>query len=405
MLAHGLHATVDDHQFLYLLSHGVSSTLWWTYASIWVATGCGLLLGGLGGLAAGPGGPAARSQPGFWLMLTVAGVFGSALNLLVTATVYGLLAPILQNVATRGNLTLPYPSGSALIWPAGTALAWLLLCQLAAWLVVRRTPASRSMAFLNGIMLPVLILLLLSPILTLFWAENLSAGISTHPACGITLIVVALVLFWLTLRVRLGPLVKPPRETPLRRLSSGLSAFFARAGSARVAAWTLLIIDLLLALLVFLAARAAFPLPWLAGGLALGLLLAVLGVRDTWKVRPAADGEPAPTGTGEFLTGTLLSQLLPVMLSVLNSLASVSLVLIPVVMIATLMLHDEAQVAAAAGGVTLVQVVQVNYLAQASLLPAAALTTAVAALLVAAAHTLLLKLRARRLPPESSGTS
>jgi hypothetical protein len=259
------------------------------------------------------------------------------------------------------------------------------------------------MAFLNGILLPVLTLLLLAPILSLFWAKSFSAGIVPHPALGVALIVLVLVLPWLVARLRLRPLTKPPRDTPLRRLWSRASAFFARAGSARVAAWTLLIIPMLLAVLLWFGLRSALLEPWMAAGLAIGLLLGALGVRDTWKVRPAAEAEPAPVGTGEFLAGSLLSQSFPVAFSVLNSMASLSLVLIPVVMIAALMLHDETQVMTA-GNMTLAQDVQLDYYAQASICVAAGLTAAVAALLVTAARTFIQKLTSRRSPPENAAT-
>lgn len=382
MLAHGLHATRDDAEFLSLLTHAVSSIVWWTYLSIWIATGVGLLIGGLGGLAVGKTGKQAYPQPGLWLSIAAAGVLASALNLIAMILLYALLSRSTQNAANGiaerfiEGYTLPYPSESMLWWAAATNLAWLIFWQFIAWRLLRHLPAAWCMAFL---LVGMTLLLVLPGLLLLFQLSSVAIAIFT--------LLLVMGILWVALKILLRSRMKSVQATRFQRAWNKLSEFFARVGQARATAGYFLFISLSTTLLVCLLDRDTFLLPWVSGGLMLNILFAVLGLRDVWKSGPPPSGEIAFPTTHEFFAGALLGGSFCAILTLLNCLAPLTLVLLPIEMLIVLTFHDEGQAVAAAGSQTLSSIVQTNYTAPVMIVAAAGVAVTVMAILVTVVGT------------------
>jgi hypothetical protein len=407
MLAHGLHATKDEAEFIYLLVHGVSSILWWVHLSIWAAAGAGLLLGGLGGLAAGGGGKPARPDPAFWLTVSAIMVLTAATSLIVNIAVYQLLGPITQEAADKMNLTPPYPSASIFTWPVASSLVWLLLWQVIGWLSVRKAPAERRMNFLFMLLLTVFFSFVLLPVA--YWLMSLSNMFigpllwwwpyDQLPTAAILLIAAA-VLAWGATKARFRPRSSPVRETRLGQLWKRANGFFQNAGEARVAAWYFLFMAVLTISLVFFTYREGFLLPWLDVGLALGLLFAILGILAARKTVPAAQ-EPEPPAPKYFAAASLTG-LFTNLMAGLFTLAPLSMVLIPIVLIVPLMLHNEAAALAAAGSQTLPVIVSVSYTIPPVVAVTLGIITLIFALLITAAGTVREKWFRREPSPEPS---
>ena len=476
ILAHGLHATSGDAEYLQLLAWSVSSILWWTYLSIWIAGGAGLLLGGLGGLAAGNRSEPAHPQSGLWLNIAAAGTLASSLNLIVMVSVYVLLESVLQNVADEiaegfmEGYSLPYPSTSILSWAAATSLVWLIFWQFVAWRVLRSLPASRSMTFLfvgaalllvpvgllpllyylntptmivldssgsaltlvwqaatilawlaswqfvasyilrrspasrkRAILLRVALLLVPLGLLPILW-HLLTTTFGSLGEIVIPVLVLAGGVLWAASTIQLRPRTKPLLETPFRRAWNRVMGLLERVGQARAAAVYFLFVSLSATLLVFLVDSDTFLLPWLTGGLLLNILFAALGLRAAWKSGLPPSGEPALPAAREFFAGASLGGSFFAFLSLLNCLAPLSLVLLPIVMIAPLSLYEESEVIelVQSQGMALTGIVQMNYTIMARVVTTAGVAVAVIAILLTAAGTIWKRHHLRSLPPETS---
>ncbi len=423
MLAHGLHATRDEAEFMTLLSHGTVSIIWWTYLSIWAAGAAGAVLGGLGGLAAGKTGAPAGKQTEVWLGFSASAALASLLNLVMVTAIYVALVPILKNVGTKiadlyiPGYSLPYPPTVLLILPVVTGLAWLVFWQFVAWRLVRRLPPSRSTSFL-GVSLATLLVpvaglpLFARSTMNFFYGagEAASAGPSLlgFPLTTYLIVILGLAaaaaLLWGAGKMRFQPRPASARISLARLAWNRTAKFFGDAGQARLAGVHFAVIAVLACLLTFpIAAGQAALMPWLAGGLALNLIFAGLGVFDAWKVARTPAPEPdLPTGAGVF-AGTALGGSFLAGVSILNSLASLSLVLLPVVMIAQLMLHDEAQAAASvqAQGTSLRAVIDMSYAAPQALTYAAVPAVLAVAMLAAAVGVVWRRYRLSRLPAQA----
>jgi hypothetical protein len=360
MLAHGLHATQDETEFMFLLTHGVVSTIWWTYASIWIATAAGVLLGALGGFAAGPGGKPARSAPELWLVVSGTGILASALSLAVMTTVYQLLGPITQRAAEQASISLPYPSETILHWPVATNLAWLIFWQLTGWLVLRKYPANRNASFLNRAILVILGAFILMYFFFLFTPVSISAPVKSIVA-ALILLALCFGILWLVMHKML-PLSTLRRDTNAISQRNRGRGFFSRFGDARRAAWYFLAVAMLTTLILFWTNLQLLRLVWVDSALAIGILLALLGLRDTRNAVPDIEEARPAISVRDYFANSALSVLFPVLITTFNALASLSIVLIPIVMIAVLMLHDEASVLAQTHGQTLPGIVQSSYL-------------------------------------------
>jgi hypothetical protein len=402
MLAHGLHATRDDAEFIYLLVHGVSSTIWWVYVSIWAATAAGSVLGALGGLVAGPGKQPARPQPGLWLTVAAVSLSTSALMFIVNIAVYDLLGPITQRAADKQNLALPYPSESIFNWPVATSLGWLVLWQLIAWLIVRKSPPRRQADFMFVILMAVVLAFIVIPFTQAMILASVGDISIKAILPGIILLALAAGLLWAAVKIRLQPRKSPLTDTHLNRSWNKAREFFQSKGEARVAAWYFLVMELFTILVVFLTDRSAFQLVWLDAGLLSGLIFAILGLRDTWKAPIPPPESPAIPSARRWFEMVSLSGLFPALTSALTSLAALSIVLIPVVLIAVQMLRNEAEAIAAAEGQSLVEIVRMNYMVPISGLIALGLGNLIFALLIAAAGVFFAKLRLAFNPPESA---
>ena len=406
LVAHGLQATSNQAEFLDLLSYSVSSIVWWSYLSVWVATIAGLLLGGAGGLAAGKGGKPAHPQPGLWLSVTAAGALAAAINLIVMAIVYTTLGQVTQRVADKiaeefiDGYLLPYPSESMLWWAVATSLVWLTFWQFAAWRIPRDLPASRSMAFLfigaALLLAPVGLLVFLAWLLYTSILEPISLY---FVIAGFGVILAMSILFlWTALKIRQRLPPKTVPETRLRRAWSKGMSVFERVGRARASAGYFLFISLGTTLLVYGIDQEALLLPWLTGGLLLNILIAALGMRAAWKSGPPPADDPVFPTTADFCAGAGLGGSFFAILSLINCMALLNLVLLPVVTIPVLLHNEESAAVAAAGSQTMASIVQASYLTNLAVVIAAGLVVAIVTVLVTASGTLWIKYNTHHTP-------
>lgn len=385
MLRHGIHATRDEAEFLFLLAHGVSSIAWGVYLSIWALGGLGALLGALGGWAAGPGGKPAPAENAFWLMVSSLVTPLAAASLLVMTATFTSLGSALQNATNRMGFALPYPAASAFAWPVTTHLVWLLFWQIFAWRLTRNAapPATLRLPSLLGmaLLLSVLLGFVLNPAFAGLFYGN--------PVAVLILLAVAALLNWVAARIRFP---RAASSAPPTRLGN----FLRQLGEARLAAWYFFVLSILtLALAVLIDRKMLTRHLWLPLGLGLGVLLGGLGVWETRARAPleAESGKDAFDQKEFFVLGGL-SSLFNLLFISLGTLAPFSLVLIPVVMIAPLSQHEEAAVQAMTTS-TLPEMVQTSYSVSGLLLPALLSFALVYTLLLSAAVTLLEKWRNR----------
>jgi hypothetical protein len=144
LLTYGFQPMSNEAQFADLLTNGIISTVWWTYASEWMAILGGLALGALGGFLAGPGGvPNAPASDTWPVELSVIGLLTSALGIIVSITTLALLGPKAQEFADKNSVVLAYPSDTVLNWAAATTFAIFLTWQaLGAWWLKSAKPAT-----------------------------------------------------------------------------------------------------------------------------------------------------------------------------------------------------------------------------------------------------------------------
>ncbi len=233
MLSFGMKPAASETIFTGMLAEAVVSTMWWSFASVWLAISAGLTLGGIGGYIAGPGGSPAKPLHTFWAAVSVAGALTAALSAIVSAAIYALLVTQTEKTAVEAGRTLSFSSQSILDWPLGTHLvllaAWLFVC----WLTVRRarpeTALARgtliSAALVNGVLPVVVVLMLLLVNRGLFLMPVPLAGMALSLAGGF-------------LAVRQGLLLlrqpKPPAAVPPVTVSF-FSALVALCGGIMLA--------------------------------------------------------------------------------------------------------------------------------------------------------------------------
>ncbi len=351
MLMYGIHATQDDAEFISLLTHSVLSIVWSIHLSIWAASGLGALLGALGGWAAGSGGKPAENENAFWLMLSALLMPFLAFALIVAILVFALLGPTLQNAANSVGTALPYPAASIFTWPVATYLAWLLLWQVFAWRLTRKAAPLPTLRLPYLLGLALLLSILIALMVPLF-----------SVAAPLVLLAVAALFNWLMPRVRFPSLDFPPQLGCLKAWPERRGDFLRRLGEARLAAWYFFLLSLLtFALALLVTGKTLTHHLWLPLGLGLGVLLGGLGVWETRAKTPseAGDGE-ALSGQEDFFALGGLSGLFGALFTGLGIQAPLSLVLIPIVMIAPLRYHEESAALAAATS-TLPEIVQQNY--------------------------------------------
>lgn len=143
-----------------------------------------------------------------------------------------------------------------------------------------------------------------------------------------------------------------------------LGAFLRQLGEARLATWYFCLINLLTFSLVLLAERKSLTRHlWMVAGLWVGTVLGGLGLWETLAKAPLkekeAEREALFTGGDYFALGGL-SSFLNLIFTWLGVLAPLSLVMLPIVMIAPLSQHEEAAALTAVTS-TLPEIVQTNH--------------------------------------------
>lgn len=391
MLAHGIHAAKDETEFYYLLTHSISMTIWDVYSSIVTATVGGLVLGGLGGLCAGPGKRAARFTSGLWLSVCAVMVPMASLELTISIFTFGLLGSNIQKAADQGGFTLPYPAESASVWPIAASLVWLIFWQFLAWQTVRKSPAGRRMNFLvalgAALIVNVAMAIVILPLSSLLL--NLPIGYSY----GGYLLLLALSggLAWWATKARFEPR-RPSSPEKRGGLWRQLGDFFQRTGEARSAAWYFLLISIL----VLFTLRPDYHIIWLYAGLVSGVLFALLGLYETRNSTPPMEETPP-----RWFDIGLLSGLLNAIFTSLMALAPLSLVMIEIVLIPPLSQTSEAEALAAATQ-TLPEVVRTAYLTSLGIASGLILLAFPYTLFFTAIGTLWEKRREARQPQETS---
>ncbi len=367
MLMHGIHATRDETEFIYLLSHGVSSIIWGVHVSIWAASGLGALLGALGGWVAGPGGKPAQKENAFWLMLSALVTTFLSFALLVMADAFATFPAILQNAADKAGLSLLYPAESAFGWPIATHLVWLLCWQFFAWRLTRNAAPLASLRLLRILGLALLVLILIGlvyPLLAFPLSGWMGKMVMFPPLVeALILLMVAALLNWLLLRLRLPKMAFPSQLERPQTWLERLIAFLRRLGEARLAAWYFFLLSLLTSALTLLITRESLARHlWLPFGLGLGVLLGGLGVWETRaKAPPETGDEQAEFAQKDYFALGGLSGLFAALFTGLGIQTPLSLVLIPIVLVAPLSQHTESA-ALAATDTTLLEVVRASYL-------------------------------------------
>lgn len=117
VLAFGLRQAANQAQFLQFIVDAVLGIHGWTVWTLWGCILAGLLLGGLGGLFAGPGGEADPEMPLIYQVMGVAGVLASNLNITLTTIILGLLGAATQKTIIENQLQGLYPVFWLLVFP------------------------------------------------------------------------------------------------------------------------------------------------------------------------------------------------------------------------------------------------------------------------------------------------
>ncbi len=363
MLAHGIHATRDEAEFAYLLSHGVSSIVWGTYLSIWAVGGSGAVLGAVGGWIAGPGGKPARSENSLWLMVSALATPVAAFSTLAMIDTYVQLGMQLKESAEKWNLQFPYSPEVITSFPVATHMIWLIFWQFFAWRMIRK---SKPVASLRLLVVPLLSLLLLIALALILPLGALGLSLINNPwgtpIAWLTLLLIAGLMNWIVARARFPAKPLPPGTSNPTGLRKRLTNFLRRLGEARLGAWYFFFLNLLTFLLAFLVSGDKIKhYPWLVAGLGLGIVVGGLGIWET-RITVSSDDIKMEERFEQlnFFIVSAISGFINSLWTGLVTLAPLSLTLIPTVMISPLSQHEEAA-ALAQATFTLTEMVDSNY--------------------------------------------
>jgi hypothetical protein len=144
ILLRGLAPASEDSDYIALVMDGTLNVMWWSCTALWASILAGLSLGGLGGLAAGPGGKAEEGSDELSVPMSITAMLTAWLAFAIPLSVFNILTDTMQKAADESGLTPPIPILSLLISPVLTAFIYLLACQAIAWHAVHKVSAGAS---------------------------------------------------------------------------------------------------------------------------------------------------------------------------------------------------------------------------------------------------------------------
>lgn len=371
MLLHGLHATSGDADFVTLVGNTVSSIIWWGIVLIWCSTIVGLLLGGLGGLLAGKGRSDSETQTGLWLSLSAAGSISSSINLITVLTVYALLAESIRDIEKQ--IRVDFNPGYELIYSPDTvfimvgifSMLGLLIWQFVGWRIIRKTAYRSDSTFVF-----VGICLLVTPIIFIpLFVGMISAIVSSLASFSLSGLLISLSIILVTCgiyifakKIRIHPTKNPEHPSTIRMFFLQIWGNLMKLGSHKAAALFFFIHTLITSFLIYLFNTSNLFVTWVSGGLLIALILAILCLLAAWKPATPEPAEAVEPKAKDVFSGSLLAGSYFSGLTLLNLLAPLSLVIIPITMINVLANYNESEAAVAVKGQSLIKIVNLNYL-------------------------------------------
>jgi hypothetical protein len=229
LLAHGLEPYTDNTIFITALLDSVSAIILWSFIAFWATNLAGILLGFLGGLAAGPGGRSGEHMKIMAVPMSLVGLICAALVFVISTSAALTLTEIIQKAADKINYSLLYPSLWISLFAALSSLIYLWGWQLLVWQALRMAtegattgPVSWDLASLASGLMPLILVFLFS------WGNR--AQVMKYPLASLMVVLLTLAMGFPSLRVfwKLRDLPRPAKHEriPFRYFLAGIAVLF-----------------------------------------------------------------------------------------------------------------------------------------------------------------------------------